>query len=481
MSEPTQHPDSSFLRSASNRLRGLRRDLRQAVAGGAEQSFTEGSIGRAILLLSVPMVLEMMMESIFAVVDIFFVSRLGSEAVATVGLTEAMLTLIYAVAIGFSMATTAIVARRIGEGNRKAASAAAFQAIVVAVAISIPVGLVGIAMAPQLLSLMGGSSEVIAGGQSFTRLMIGGNVVIMLLFVINAIFRGAGDAVVAMRVLWLANILNIVLDPLLIFGLGPIPALGVTGAAVATLIGRGSGVFYQTTLLLKNKGRIGIGRPDCRLDFPVIRKLLRLSLGGIGQFIIATSSWIGLVRIIAVFGSQALAGYTIAVRIIIFSILPAWGMSNAAATLVGQNLGAGKPERAEKSVWRSALANAAFMVSVAVVFVAWAESLVGLFSSDPAVVSVGASCLRIVSYGYLFYAVGMVMVQAFNGAGDTVTPTVINFFCFWLLEIPLAYLLALTFGMAEIGVFLSILVAESMVCFVAVILFRRGRWKKREV
>ncbi|MFQ5652488.1 MAG: MATE family efflux transporter [bacterium] len=466
--------------SGGHRVASLLQDIREAIAG-SQQNFTEGSIGRAILLLSIPMVLELVMESVFAVVDIFFVSKLGSDAVATVGLTESMLTLVYAVAIGLSMAATAIVARRTGEKDPEGAVTASVQAILVGCVISLPVMILGIFFGPVLLRLMGASEAIIDSGSMYTTVMLASNIVIMLLFVINAIFRGVGDAAVAMRVLWLANLINIVLDPCLIFGLGPFPELGVKGAAVATAIGRGVGVLYQLYKLQHRSGRVRIARHNLKLDLDVMRRLLQLSLGGIGQFIIATSSWIGLMRIMAVFGSESLAGYTIAVRIIIFSILPSWGMSNAAATLVGQNLGARKPERAEKSVWMSGLINMIFLCGIGLVFNVFAEFLVRLFTDEPSVVAVAAQCLRYISYGYPIYAYGMVLVQAFNGAGDTATPTRMNFFSFWLFEIPLAYLLALELGLDESGVFIAIIAAESVLGFAGVILFRRGRWKEREV
>lgn len=456
------------------------RDVRNAVRG-TQEDFTEGSIGRAIVLLSIPMVLEMVMESVFAVVDIFFVSKLGSDAVATVGVTESMLTLVYAVAVGLSMGTTALVARRIGEKRPEDAALAAFQAIVVGLIASLPVAVLGILLAPQLLVAIGLDPSVAAENHLFTAVLLGSNVVIMLLFIINAVFRSAGDAATAMRVLWLANGLNIVLDPCLIFGWGPFPELGVAGAAVATTIGRGTGVIFQFWVLFRRGGRIRVTGREIRIVPPVMWKLVRISLGGIGQFVISTSSWIVLMRIMAVFGSVSLAGYTIAVRIIIFAILPSWGMANAAATLVGQNLGAGKPERAERSVWLTALANGIFLGVVGVVFFLFSDFFVRLFTDDPGVVAIGADCLRILSYGYLVYALGMVIIQAFNGAGDTTTPTIINFFCFWLFEIPLAYLLALPLGLDERGVFIAILAAETMLGIAGAILFRRGRWKHREV
>jgi putative MATE family efflux protein len=467
-------------RSTKSRLGGLWRDIGEAVRG-SQQDFTEVGIGRAIMLLSIPMVLEMSMESLFGVVDVYFVARLGADAVAAQGLTESLITPIFAIAIGLGMATTAMVARRIGEKEPAKASVTAAQGIILGIVFSVPIAVVGVLLTPLLLRLMGASSEVIRVGGGYTAVLLGSNVTIMLLFLNNAVFRGAGDAAIAMRALWLANLINIVLDPCLIFGWGPFPEMGVTGAGVATAIGRGIGVVYQLWVLMTGRGRIHVRLSQMRVDFEVMRNLLRVSVGGMLQFLVATASWLGLVRIIAVFGSAALAGYTIAIRIIIFAILPSWGMSNAAATLVGQNLGAQKPDRAERSVWVTGFCNMVFLGLVAIVFILYAEQFVRMFTSDPAVVPFGTDCLRYVSYGYVFYAYGMVMVQAFNGAGDTFTPTVINLFCYWLFQIPLAYVLALSAGLGAQGVFLAITISESTTALVGVLVFRRGRWKQQKV
>jgi len=458
----------------------LWRDLRDAIRG-TEMDYTQGSLGRAILLLAVPMLLEMAMESIFAVVDVYFVSALGASAVAVVGVTESLLTLVYAVAIGLSMATTAFVARRVGEKDRAGAADAAVQAVIVAAALCIPFAVVGAFFAKDVLALMGADAWGIEHGYRYTAWMLGGNAVIMLLFVINAIFRGAGDAAVAMRVLWLANGVNIVLDPILIFGWGPFPAMGIEGAAVATNIGRGLGVVMQLWVLFRGAKHIRVLWSQVRVDLAVMGQLVKTSLGGIGQLIIATSSWVGLVRIVAVFGSEALAGYTIAVRIFIFTFLPAWGLSNAAATLVGQNLGAQQPARAERAVWITGFVTMGFLAGVSLVYIFANEHLIRIFTAEPAVIAAGAECLRIVAFGYLFYAWGLVMPQAFNGAGDTLTPTKINFVCFWLLEIPLAYVLALKLGWRESGVYWSVVIAESMAGLIGIALFRRGRWKQTRI
>jgi putative MATE family efflux protein len=473
-------PPERFTGRESGRLHRIWCDIKTSMRG-SDEDFTEGGLGRAILLLSVPMVLEMVMESVFAVVDIFFVARLGSDAVATVGVTESMLTVIYAVALGLCMGTTAMVARRIGEKQPQDAAVAAVQSFAAGVFISLPVAAIGILFSRELLAAMGLDASLIAANYGYTAVLLGGNTVIMVLFLNNAVFRSAGDAAVAMRVLWLANGINIVLDPCLIFGWGPFPELGITGAAVATTIGRGTGVLWQMWLLGRGKGRIRITQTELRLVPSVMLKLIRISLGGVGQFLISTASWIGLVRIMAVFGDAALAGYTIALRIIMFTLLPSWGVSNATATLVGQNLGAGKPERAERSVWICSIVNIGFLCLVAVFFILFAEFFIRLFTDEQGVVTVGADCLRILSYGYLVYALGMVIIQAFNGAGDTVTPTIINLFCFWLTELPLAYFLAIQRGMGERGVFAAILVAESLMSIAGVILFKRGRWKNRKV
>ncbi|MEZ4900795.1 MAG: MATE family efflux transporter [Spirosomataceae bacterium] len=454
--------------------------LLQAIKG-QEQEYTTGSINRAIFLLSVPMILEMVMESLFAVVDIFFVSKVSTDAVATVGLTESVLTLVYSVAIGLSTAATAIIARRIGEKNTAAAGHAAAQVILVSLFFGIVVGLVGFFGAEGILRAMGGSEVLISSGSNFTRLIFASSPAIILLYTLSGVLRGGGDAAVAMRSLWIANGLNILLCPLFIFGFGPMPALGVAGSAVATTIGRTVGVGYQLYALANGKGTVQVHRGQLGIDFAIIRNLLSVAAGGTGQFLIGSASWVFLTRILSDFGPQIVAGYTIAIRVIIFTILPSWGMANAAATLVGQNLGANQPERAETSVWRAAFFNFVFLAVVALVFFVFAGSIIGWFNADPIAVQTGVNCLRIVCLGYLFFGYGMVISQSFNGAGDTLTPTLMNLVCFWAIEIPLAYLLAKQLDFGPQGVYISVALSESMLAVIGIILFRRGKWKLKKV
>lgn len=445
---------------------------------GQEQDYTSGSLRKAIFMLAIPMILEMLMESLFAVIDIFFVSKVSVNAIATIGLTESVITLIYALAIGLSMAATAMVARRVGEKDYTRANLAAAQAIILGVAVGLSTGVIGLLYPREILAFMGAEADLIDEGFRYTQILIAGNSTIMLLFLINAIFRGAGNAAIAMRSLWLANILNIILDPIFIFGLGPIPEFGVTGAAIATTSGRGIAVLYQCVMLYQGKGRIKLRWTDMHLKLEMMLRLIKVSAGGIGQFLIGTSSWIFLMRIVSEFGSEVLAGYTIAVRVIMFTLLPAWGMSNAAATLVGQNLGADKPKRAESSVWKTARYNMYFMLSVSLLYIFFAEGIIRIFNQQPEVVHQGALSLRIITAGYFIYAYGMVVSQSFNGAGDTRTPTIINFIGFWLFQIPFAYLSAISWNWGPTGVFVAVALSESLLALMAIVLFRRGNWKK---
>jgi putative MATE family efflux protein len=454
--------------------------LREAVMGSS-QDFTEGGITRAIVLLAVPMVLEMCMESLFGVVDVFWVSRLGADAVATVGLTETALTVIFVIALGLSMGATALVARRMGEKDEGAAGLVAVQAIIIGVVVSAATAIFGYFFAPNLLHIMGGSASVVKLGSGYTRMILSGSVTIFLLFLINAVFRGAGDAAIAMRVLWLANIVNICLNPCLIFGLGPFPRLGVTGSAVGTTIGRGVGVLLQLYVLTSGRGRLAVRASQLRADFLIMWRLIRLSLNAMFQYMVQMASWIGMVRIIASFGSDATAAYTVAFKVIIFAILPSWGMSNAAATLVGQNLGAGKPGRAETSVWRTGLYNMLFLGVIGVVFIVFAPQIIGLFTSDPGVAPLAVSALRLFSYGNISYSYGMVITAAFNGAGDTATPTILNLICFWLCQIPLAWALAFHTGLGPDGVYVAVVFSDSLLAVLGIALFRRGKWKQVKV
>jgi len=448
---------------------------------GSHRNYTVGPIGRSIILLAIPMVLEMLMESVFAVVDIFWVAHLGTDAAATVGLTESLLTLIYALAIGLSIGATATIARRIGEQNPDGAARAAVQSIAIAICVSLIIAIVGAPLAPKLLKLMGGSPWVIEHGSSFTRVMLAGNITVVMLFMVNATFRGAGDAAIAMRTLWLANAINIALGPCLIFGLGPFPKLGIVGAAIATNIGRGTGAIYALSRLFGAGGRFDIKRRHLRLEPSIMARLIRLSATGTFQVFIGMASWIGLVRIISSFGSNAVAGYTFGIRVILFALLPSWGMSNAAATMVGQALGAKNPDRAERAVWRAGFYNMIFLGIVGLAFILFAPQIIWFYTDDPNVAKYGVDCLRIVAYGFLFYAYGMVLGQSFNGAGDTWTPTIINLFVFWLWEIPLAYILSVKFGLGPRGVFVAITIAFSTLALVSAVVFRRGGWKTRMV
>lgn len=460
----------------SLRFRSLWTNIKEAIAG-SDRDFTSDSIGKALLILSIPMVLEMIMESIFAVVDIFFVSKLGADAVATVGITESSMTIVYALGMGLSTATTALVARRVGEKKTGKAGVVAFQAIVSGLIVSILISIPGVIYAKEFLLLMGASEEMAEAGYLYPAVMFGGNAVIMLLFIINAVFRSSGDAAVSMRVLLFANLVNIVLDPLLIFGIGPFPELGLQGAAIATTIGRGFAVCYQFYLLFYGNKRIRLELHHLQIKLKVMIQLFKLSAGGILQNILATSSWIALYRIISELGSDVMAGYTISIRIIVFVLLPSWGLSNAASTLVGQNLGAKQPERAERTVWITAVANMVLLGSLGIVLIIFPETFIRLFISDPDVIANGAVSLQIISIGFVSYGLGMVLIQAFNGSGDTMTPTRINLFCFWLFEIPLAYLLAIVFDLKIYGISIAIVAAETALTLAAWHYFRKGKWK----
>jgi putative MATE family efflux protein len=454
--------------------------VREALAGAHGREFTEGPIGRAIFILAVPMVLEMMMESIFVVVDVFVVAHLGADAVATVGLTESFMTVLYTLAMGLSIGAGAMVARRIGEKDAEGAAHTAAQVILFGLALSLLIGAVGAVWAPALLGIMGGSSGVI-GHASFTRVMLGGNASVVLLFLINSVFRSSGDAATAMRTLWLANAINIVLGPALVFGWGPLPKLGVVGAAIGTTIGRGTGVLYAASRLRSPTGRVRLRARHFGLDLALIGRVVRLSSAATFQVFVGMASWIGLVRILATFGSAALAGYTIGIRVVMFALLPSFGMSNAAATMVGQALGAKKPERAEEAVWKTARYNAVFLALIGLTFVVFARRIVGGFTPDPEVARYGVLALRTVAYGFVFYAYGMVIGNSFNGAGDTRTPTWINLFVFWLLEIPIAWVLSRQLGMGPFGVFVAMTIAFSTLAVVSAAVFRKGRWKKSVV
>jgi putative MATE family efflux protein len=445
---------------------------------GEEQNYTDISINRAIFLLSIPMIFEMVGESLFAIIDAFFVARyVGTEGVATVGLTESVLTLIYSVAIGLSAAATAIVARRVGEGNKIGGGLAVAQVIMISLILGISVGLLGFIFAEDILRVMGGSEHLIEKGSNFTRIIFASSPSIVLLYTLSGALRGAGDASTAMRSILLANFINISMDFILI----PVMGMGVEGAAIATTIGRTIGVLYQLYALYGGNGNVKILIKQFIPDKEVIKNLLSIAAGGTGQFLIQSASWIFLIRILSTFGDDVVAGYTIAIRIIVFTILPSWGMSNAAATLVGQNLGAGKPERAETSVWRTAFYNMLFLLLVGIVFAVFAENFIGIFTNEPKVVEVGVLCLQIVCLGYIFFGYGMVIGQSLNGAGDTLSPTIMNFICFWLIEIPLAYFLAKSLAWGPLGVFASIAISESILAVVAIFVFKKGRWKRMKV
>ena len=453
--------------------------VKEALADN-EQDLTTGPLNRALGLLAIPMMLEMSMEAIFAIVDITFVSRLGTESVAAVGITEALITVLYAVAIGLGMGATAMVSRRIGAGDPHAAALATGQAIWLGIGLSLVIGIAGASQAEALLNMMGAAPDVIAAGAGFTRMLLAGSGSILFLFLITAAFRGAGDASIALRALVLANAINIVLDPCLIFGFGPFPELGVTGAAVATTIGRSTGVLYLCWHLFSDRGRLRMNLSHLVIVPSLIGRLVRISIGGVGQFLIATSSWIAIMRIVALYGSAPVAAYTIAIRVIEFAFLPAWGLGNAAATLVGQNLGAGLPDRAAATTWKAAKYNTVFMSALGLMLVAFAPIIVGWFSADPEILHYGAACLRILGIGYPAYAIGMILVQALNGAGDTYRPTLINFVCFWMTQIPLAYYLAQSRGLGPEGVFIAIVVSETLLTLIAVFVFRAGAWRNQD-